>query len=76
MLTWSGLRIIRVDADGHVFGYHAVLNYLTQIEDGAFPAFDDDATLGCLQAIVRDVYWGSDDLDTLEGLVGMLEETG
>lgn len=55
MLTHIGVRVARVDADQYAVGWYPD-GYLSSIDQVAIPDLEDPATLGCLLALVREVY--------------------
>jgi hypothetical protein len=52
MVTTHGQRIARVDADGYAVAYYRG-GHLQPVEADALPDLTDQATLGCLLALVR-----------------------
>ena len=54
MLTAWGTRVIRVDPDNYVVGFHTRLAFASLVEDDDLPDLTDPATLGCLLALVRE----------------------
>jgi len=57
MRTLQGLRIVRVDDDGYVLGWHERQEYLMEPVSDSVPDLLDPATRGCLLALVREA-WG------------------
>lgn len=58
MLTLSGLRVVRVDADGYAIGVHGdYAGHVIELRGENLPDLDDPATRGCLLELVREA-WG------------------
>jgi hypothetical protein len=71
MVNVHGLRAVEVDDDGYTIGYYAKKNYAVELDVDSEPDFTDPATLGCILALVREV-WG----DPRIGVRGHLAEYG
>jgi hypothetical protein len=69
MLTAWGVRVIRVDADNYVVGFHTRLAFAKFVEDDDLPDLTDPATLGCLLALVREA-WGDPSVGIFRSALG------